>query len=531
MAGGKETPRQKMIGMMYMVLTALLALNVSSAVLEKFAIIDETLVQLVKDSGNSNEKILTSIKDSNVKSPEVDEAKVKAQKVRELTNATLAYMDDIKKKMSTDKDGQPLKDRVQDTHHADELMLNDKDGPSLAVGFEKRLNDHVKQLNDIMKSKEPFGNITKTAGQYESFKDAKEELKSQQYPIFAFHGTPTMGAIAYVSQMQTEILEYERSALNELLRVAKASVYEVDQLVPMVRAQSNSLVAGASYEGDLFLAGAASGGVEPEMYKGSERMKLQEVDVSPGVKIKMARIKFTASAQTYNKDGIAEMSYPVKIVIPGRDPIIQTIKYNVIRPVAKFESEGASTLYLDCGNEVSVSVQGLQESSSIGLSVPADQGKVIQQGSGKFVLIPIRPQMDVRVSVGGVVIDTKQFKAKEVPKPSPKLMVGNGDYDVKKGIPPGTSIVKFVPDITDDTFKRQNAKDASYRITSMSLQITGKTPITLTSGTIELAKYGLRAGDSFSIYNVKVVRSTWDPSDADDKPVNAKLEGSYIMGR
>ena len=36
MAGGKETPRQKMIGMMYLVLTALLALQVSNAVLEKF---------------------------------------------------------------------------------------------------------------------------------------------------------------------------------------------------------------------------------------------------------------------------------------------------------------------------------------------------------------------------------------------------------------------------------------------------------------------------------------------------------------
>ncbi|MFN7495678.1 MAG: gliding motility protein GldM, partial [Cyclobacteriaceae bacterium] len=58
MAGGKETPRQKMIGMMYMVLTALLALNVSSAVLEKFAIIDETLVALVKDTGEANDGLV-----------------------------------------------------------------------------------------------------------------------------------------------------------------------------------------------------------------------------------------------------------------------------------------------------------------------------------------------------------------------------------------------------------------------------------------------------------------------------------------
>jgi len=88
-----------------------------------------------------------------------------------------------------------------------------------------------------------------------------------------------------------------------------------------------------------------------------------------------------------------------------------------------------------------------------------------------------------------------------------------------------------LPDILDDTFKRQNAKDAGYRVTSMTLQITGKTPITLTSGTIELSKYGLRPGDSFSIFNVQVVRSTWDPNDADNKPVNAKLDGSYVMGK
>ena len=55
MAGGKETPRQKMIGMMYLVLTALLALQVSNAVLEKFAIINETLTTLIEDGKKKSE--------------------------------------------------------------------------------------------------------------------------------------------------------------------------------------------------------------------------------------------------------------------------------------------------------------------------------------------------------------------------------------------------------------------------------------------------------------------------------------------
>jgi len=60
MAGGKETPRQKMIGMMYLVLTALLALNVSKQILDAFVAIEEniqrgTITQLEKGNGNRDE--------------------------------------------------------------------------------------------------------------------------------------------------------------------------------------------------------------------------------------------------------------------------------------------------------------------------------------------------------------------------------------------------------------------------------------------------------------------------------------------
>ncbi|HYI77142.1 MAG TPA: gliding motility protein GldM, partial [Chryseolinea sp.] len=61
MASGKETPRQKMIGMMYLVLTALLALQVSNAVLEKFAIINETLTALIEDGKKKSDETLANI--------------------------------------------------------------------------------------------------------------------------------------------------------------------------------------------------------------------------------------------------------------------------------------------------------------------------------------------------------------------------------------------------------------------------------------------------------------------------------------
>src|SRR4030042_4927496 len=57
MAHGKETPRQKMIGMMYLVLTAMLALNVSVSVLDAFKIIDEGLEKTLKTVVNKNNDI------------------------------------------------------------------------------------------------------------------------------------------------------------------------------------------------------------------------------------------------------------------------------------------------------------------------------------------------------------------------------------------------------------------------------------------------------------------------------------------
>src|SRR5690349_14060043 len=109
MAGGKETPRQKMIGMMYLVLTALLALQVSSAVLEKFAIINETMLSFNARSMSQNAATLNEIVKEAGKSPNarVVNARENAQKVRELTTTTLDNVRKVKVEMmklsNTDK--------------------------------------------------------------------------------------------------------------------------------------------------------------------------------------------------------------------------------------------------------------------------------------------------------------------------------------------------------------------------------------------------------------------------------------------
>jgi gliding motility-associated protein GldM len=528
MAGGKETPRQKLIGMMYLVLTALLALNVSNAVLEKFVIIDTTLSGLIEESVVTNTNKLKGIEGATSTAQRVIDAKAKAKRVTELTKGTIDYLNDLKKKLKTDGDGKEFEGDAYttNTHRPEEYFLNEKAKATVSKEYVEKIEGFVNTLNKEMGLKVPFARLTRTAEDYKEFKGGIH--KDKDFITFSFEGAPLPAAIATISQLQTEVLDYEAQALDSLFAISEGVVFKVDQMVPMVQSETNTLVAGQDYEGRLFVAGAASG-VNPEMFKDGGKVTVEETEISPGVRIKMGKIKFPASASTFDANGVAETSFKVKINLPGRPPLEQSIKYKVLRPVAKFESVAASTLYLECGNEMSVSVQGLTDLSGLNLVCGGDEGSIQKVGPGKFVLLPKRPQMNVGITMNGVSIGSQKFSAKQVPSPQGILKVGTQDYDVVKGIPAGTSIVKYVPEITDETFVKQNQKDASYRIASMVLQITGKTPISLNSGTIELSKYGLRAGDTFSLSNVQVVRSTWDPNDADNKPVNARMGGNFKM--
>src|SRR5690349_2782449 len=126
MAGGKETPRQKMIGMMYLVLTALLALNISNAVLEKFAVLNNTLTELRHEASEVNEKTVNAIMGATSTAASVVDAKKKAEEVRQATNKVIADLDEYKKKLSQDHEGKdiPQEILILDTNTAEEKMLS-----------------------------------------------------------------------------------------------------------------------------------------------------------------------------------------------------------------------------------------------------------------------------------------------------------------------------------------------------------------------------------------------------------------------
>ncbi|HEY0653959.1 MAG TPA: gliding motility protein GldM [Chryseosolibacter sp.] len=470
MAGGKETPRQKMIGMMYLVLTALLALQVSNAVLEKFAIIYETLEELSVDTTKKNAAALQEIVKEAGKSPRPDviRARENAEKVRQLTTSTMASIDALKVKMKDLSGTQEVDEKLINDHSSKvaTMMMSQPEG----VAYEKLLNDYVAQLRALTgMTAEQLPILAKAPKDIPVFaKD--EDHANKNFLTFTFENTPVIAALASVTQIQTEVLEYEAKALDKLLKDAGVGKVSFDNIVPMVRAKESIVAAGATYEADLFISASSSAFV-PEMYKDGQ--KLQLFDDPTGVK--MGKIKFVASGGGYDKDGFATKSYKTEIKLPDTT-LTEIIQYKVAQPTIKVTTGNAPTLYMNCGNNVTIEVPALGTNYNPSFS---PTGAEVRKGDkpGKVIIIPSQRKFTVGVSNGGTLIGTQPFEAKNIPEPRFVAMLGNTPVDLRAGIKANQLRQLRIVVEPDENFKEEVPKDARYNIKEMEVIMgSGPTP-------------------------------------------------------
>jgi len=103
MAGGKQSPRQKMIGMMYLVLTALLALNVSKEIINSFMVIETGLISTNNGIDNKNGILysqfeLALLNDEKKAKPFYD----KAMDIRKKSDELVKFIQELKSEIKTE---------------------------------------------------------------------------------------------------------------------------------------------------------------------------------------------------------------------------------------------------------------------------------------------------------------------------------------------------------------------------------------------------------------------------------------------
>jgi gliding motility-associated protein GldM len=470
MAGGKETPRQKMIGMMYLVLTALLALQVSNSVLEKFIFINQSLESSIRENTSKNSetinRIVSAVKDNG--NTARDKAVLgKAQEVREETSKIIKELDDLKALFvqmtgGTDEKGIPV--GVKDIDEVGNYMINKKNGYEL----QKTLNTYAKYLEE--KTGQEVAPIALDAKDHPFFKnDANQKMKD--FPTLTFEATPMAAGMASVSQLQTEVLQREAEALEELARQVGASKVSFSNIFPVVKPESRVVAAGTKYVAEMFIA-ASSEGITPKMMVDGK-----EIPVVDG----KGKVEFVATPGSYVK-GEAKKTFKAAITYPlggGRDTtFVETVEYIVAEPVMQIQSASVSALYNNCGNELNVQVPALGATYN-----PTFSGSGAQffpgQEKGFVTVVPSgTPEVTLNVASNGNPIGSQKFKVRPIPKPEIVAYgVGGKVLDEKRGEPtlPRQITVKANP---DDGFKTFLPKDARYRVTEMEITLArGSRPV------------------------------------------------------
>jgi gliding motility-associated protein GldM len=471
MAGGKETPRQKMIGMMYLVLTALLALNINSAILQKFVLIDGSLVDVNAKTDKSAEGTIKGIQEAVAKNRNqaADQAVLKqSEEIRAKTKEMTAYLQDVRTKLQNATENAGSKNEYKNMEATDKVaitMLGGK-GDGLAYPLQKKLNEYSDYIKQFVPEAQPLALDAKVDSRI-----TDPEQKNKNFAEFNFESTPVVAALAVLSQKETEVLKYEADALQKQAEKVGAKTIVFDKLGAFASAESNTVAAGTKYKAELFLTAAASGLKQNMTYNGST------LAVDP--KTNHGKIEFTARPGNFDAAGNAKASWTgsIRINQNGRDTTFKvTVPYTITKPVMQIQSASVQALYYKCGNKLSVQVPAL--GAQYQPSFSASGASVITGQKGDVTLVPNAREVTLNVSSGGNAIGSQTFKVRPIPNPTIKCYAGGSEANEKQGTP-GLQIrsitLRAIPDPGFATFLPE---DARYRVSRFTAVLArGKRPV------------------------------------------------------
>jgi gliding motility-associated protein GldM len=514
MAGGKETPRQKMIGMMYLVLTALLALQVSSAIMQKFMFLDNSLVNVKNKSIEENTGLVTKIGEAVAAEGNKDKAITeKAADVRRETAKIIDYMEAIRKDMievtgGYDDDGINYKGGKEEEKIAGMMVGTEGKKSGKAYELKKMLNDYETYLKGMGVA---VPNLAMSGSEDPGASKDKDQ-KRKDFAQLNFSETPMVAALAVLSQKQTEVLKYENEALNVLAAKVGASDLKFDNVRAMVRPESKYVAAGTKYEAEMFLT-ASSSAITPTMTARGAALKVDEAS-------KMGKVTFTAQASSYDNEGLSKQTWDGKInfKFKGQDTAF-TIKetFFVVKPVIQVQSASVSALYRNCGNELSIQVPAL--GSTYNPDFKVTNGAVYKNPSkkGYITIVPNASAREVVISVSsnGNAIGTEKFAVRGIPRPTIEARIGTRPANEKQGeAAPGPRSLTMAA-IAEDGFKSFLPKDSDYRVTEWEcILVRGKRPVNtqkVSGPTANLTAFASVAqpGDRILIDVKKVVRKNY----------------------
>jgi len=426
-----ETPRQKMIQMMYLVYTAMLALNVSAEILNAFVVVDDTLVTSTNIAANQNSNDYQwFLGQKTILGAKVDEAYNKAQLLKKESDAMVKYIEKMRNDLIFAVDGDSLTDGKKGPKELKTVAtIVKKDNFDIPTDFMIN-NGHAKELKEHIKTYK--ANILKLAKKEDQKRleeaiglnvDATytKDMNTVSWEEHNFDHIIAAASATLLNKMIGEVKNAESVMLNYLKASISADDFKFDNVSGRSIPKSQMVFAGDSYEADIIVAAYDSKST-PEVYYKMGADTLTEEGIGGATKLEgengLVKLKIGTS-------GTGEQKYAglIKVIGPGGEAKYYGFKdkYTVLTPSATIAADKMNVLYAGIANPVSVS--GPVAPDKLSVSFPGCNAS--SQGAGKFnvsvptSLIGKTVQATVAAKVGETTKTLGQttFRVKRVPDP------------------------------------------------------------------------------------------------------------------
>ena len=520
---GKETPRQKMINMMYLIFIAMLALNLSKQILQSFGTMNEELTETNIELETRNDQFMQGLLEKAEEQAEKYlDLKNKADSIRDISTGFYQYLESIKEGAYLSAESKGIKrtnySKLDNTGYYTTLFFEGEGYKDAGQQFLDELDSFRDSFVQIASSDEKLKSIADEVLQKFDTDDVSvDDGKSRKYLDYHYKEMPLIVGITKISLLQSTLQNIEAQLLSTMLEgklKIEASLTNFDAIVVPDKA---SYLPNENFTGKIILG------------KKDKTLKADKVTVNGNV-----------LDEEYMQEGVTILDFPAGAVgtrtIEGQfefmeegDPVVIDIKnengepftYEVVAPpnAASVSADKMNVVYEGVRNPFTISIPGISPDRVIVSAPGLKKGKSVmnQFGVSESINGPSDFELDLRdadlgtdatklvVSVSGETTDgakvgpfNTEFRVKELPKPDAAFNQAYGDLgQLKMDLIQGTLSAQF----SDFDF------NLPVIVTSFDIQVRGQLISNQGSELSDQAKGAIGAAPSGSVLSVENIKT------------------------
>ena len=436
MAGGANSPRQRMINLMYLVFIAMMALNMGKEVLSAFGLMNEKLEAANERYQSTNDAVFDELEKKEQEKPEeYAEALKKAREVREMSNDYYTYLGTLKEDIMSQagKTEAERKDfQVMDkSDKLDEKFFKTDGLKPAGQEFLDKIKGYRDGLIALLDSKkdEALINVIKQrfdTGENDKVKD--REGNSVGWVQYNYEGFPYIAAVTKFSQLQSDVRQTEQDFYKAILGEKMQGELSMKHYTTLLEQSRGAYYANQEFDGAIVL-GRKDKSTKPkkvELTLDGRPIPESQVEVVEGkVKLKV------------NTGNVGDHKIEGKLIYEQKGeeiPVDVSQSFTTIpRPnEAVISADKMNVVYRGVVNPMTISMPGVPD-NQVNASAPG----LSRKSGPNYIMKPNTGSAEVTIVVTGTFdgqkfSSSKKFRIKDIPKPEGAILRTTGAVKLAK---------------------------------------------------------------------------------------------------